>query len=128
MSRALIRLRSDGIHEIVRPLPARRFAVALGALLVVCALGLAGAAALFVFHGTFLKLYLARLLYAIRAVFELYPHVQGFRLIVDDVERGISLSRVFGREDYEEKIALIGKNLFKENWEDTYLYQSLAQV
>jgi hypothetical protein len=75
-----------------------------------------------------LKLYLARLLYAIRAVFELYPQVQGFRLIVDDVERGISLSRVFGREDYEEKIALIGKNLFKENWEDTYLYQSLAQV
>src|SRR3990172_4419369 len=52
MSRALIRLRPDGIHEIVRPLPARRFAFALGALLVVCALGLAGAAALFVFHGT----------------------------------------------------------------------------
>ena len=51
MSRALIRLRPDGIHEIVSPLPARRFAFALGALLVVCALGLAGAAA-FVFHGT----------------------------------------------------------------------------
>jgi metal-dependent HD superfamily phosphatase/phosphodiesterase len=80
---------------------------------------------LFVFHGTFLKLYLARLLYAIRAVFELYPRVPRFRLIVDDTERGISLSRVFGRKDYEEKIGLIGKNLFKDNWEETYLYQSL---
>jgi hypothetical protein len=82
---------------------------------------------LFVFHATFLKLYLARLLFVIRAVFELYPQVQVFRLVVDDVERGISLSRVFDREDYEGKIALIGKNLFKENWEDTYLYQSLAR-
>jgi hypothetical protein len=81
---------------------------------------------LFVFHATFLKLYLARLLFVIRSVFELYPQVQVFRLVVDDVERGISLSRVFGREDYEAKITLIGKNLFKENWEDTYLYQSLA--
>jgi hypothetical protein len=82
---------------------------------------------LFVFHATFLKLYLARLLFVIRAVFELYPPVQTFRLTVDDVERGISLSRVFGREDYEGKIALIGKNLFKENWTDTYLYRSLAR-
>jgi hypothetical protein len=82
---------------------------------------------LFVFHATFLKLYLARLLFVIRAVFELYPPVQTFRLTVDDVERGISLSRVFGREDYEGKIALIGKNLFKENWKDTYLYRSLAR-
>ncbi len=80
---------------------------------------------LFVFHATFLKLYLARLLYAIRAVFTLYPRVPRFRLIVDDTERGISLSRVFGRQDYEEKIGLIGKNLFKDNWEETYLYQSL---
>ena len=80
---------------------------------------------LFVFHGTFLKLYLARLLYAIRAVFELYPRVPRFRLIVDDTERGISLSRVFGRKDYEEKIGLIGKNLFKDNWEETYLHQAL---
>jgi hypothetical protein len=80
---------------------------------------------LFVFHATFLKLYLARLLYAIRAVFTLYPRVPRFRLIVDDTERGISLSRVFGRKDYEEKIGLIGKNLFKDNWEETYLYQSL---
>jgi hypothetical protein len=81
---------------------------------------------LFVFQATFLKLYLARLLFVIRSVFELYPQVQVFRLVVDDVERGISLSRVFGRDDYEAKITVIGKNLFKENWEETYLYQSLA--
>jgi hypothetical protein len=81
---------------------------------------------LFVFHATFLKLYLARLLFVIRSVFELYPQVQVFRLVVDDVERGISLSRLFGREDYEAKITVIGRNLFKDNWEHTYLYQSLA--
>lgn len=80
---------------------------------------------LFVFHATFLKLYLARLLYAMRAVFALYPEVQGFRLVVEDTERGISLSRVFARQDYQEKIGLIGKNLFKENWEETYLYRSI---
>lgn len=80
---------------------------------------------LFVFHATFLKLYLARLLYAMRAVFALYPDVHGFRLVVEDTERGISLSRVFGRRDYKEKIGLIGKNLFKDNWEETYLYRSL---
>lgn len=80
---------------------------------------------LFVFHATFLKLYLARLLYAMRAVFALYPDAQGFRLVVEDTERGISLSRVFGRQDYKEKIGLIGKNLFKENWEETYLCRSL---
>ena len=80
---------------------------------------------LFVFHATFMQLYLARLLYTIRAVFALYPGVEGFRLVIDDRERGISLTRVFGRDDYEEKMGLIGKNLFKENWEDTYLYRSL---
>jgi len=82
---------------------------------------------LFVFHATFMQLYLSRLLYAIRAVFELYPNVQGFRLVVDDTERGLSLSRVFGREDYEERVSQIGKNLFKDNWEETYLYRSLQR-
>jgi hypothetical protein len=81
---------------------------------------------LFVFHATFMRLYLARLLYTIRAVFALYPSVQGFRLVIDDRERGISMSRVFGRDDYEEKIGLIGKNLFKNNWEETYLHRSLV--
>jgi hypothetical protein len=83
---------------------------------------------LFVFHATFMQLYLSRLLYTIRAVFALFPDVEGFRLIIDDRERGISLSRVFGREDYEERIGLIGKNLFKQNWEETYLYHSLART
>jgi hypothetical protein len=80
---------------------------------------------LFVFHATFLKLYLARLLYAMRAVFALYPDAEGFRLVIEDTERGISLSRLFGRHDYKEKIGLIGKNLFKDNWNETYLYRSL---
>jgi hypothetical protein len=83
---------------------------------------------LFVFHATFMQLYLSRLLYTIRAVFALYPDAEGFRLVIDDRERGISLSRLFGREDYEEKIGLIGKNLFKQNWEETYLCQSLASA
>ena len=82
---------------------------------------------LFVFHATFMQLYLSRLVYTIRAVFALYPSVQGFRLVIDDSERGISLSRVFSREDYEEKVALIGKNLFKDNWEETYLFRSLVR-
>jgi hypothetical protein len=83
---------------------------------------------LFVFHATFMQLYLSRLLYTIRAVFALYPDVEGFRLTIEDRERGISLSRLFGRGDYEGKIGLIGKNLFKQNWEQTYLCQSLAHV
>jgi len=83
---------------------------------------------LFVFHATFMQLYLSRLLYANRAVFQLYPAVKGFKLVIDDRERGISLSRIFGRDDFEEKIGLIGKNLFKDNWEDTYLYQSLRRT
>jgi hypothetical protein len=83
---------------------------------------------LFVFHATFMRLYLSRLLYAIRAVFALYPDAEGFRLTIEDRERGISLSRLFGRDDYEGKIGLIGKNLFKQNWEQTYLYRSLAHL
>ena len=83
---------------------------------------------LFVFHATFMQLYLSRLLYANRAVFELYPAVKGFKLVIDDRERGISLSRIFGRDDFEEKIGVIGKNLFKDNWEDTYLCQSLRRT
>jgi hypothetical protein len=83
---------------------------------------------LFVFHATFMQLYLSRLLYTIRAVFALFPDVEGFRLVIDDMERGISLSRLFGREDYEEKIGLIGKNLFKQNWEETYLYRALVST
>lgn len=83
---------------------------------------------LFVFHATFMRLYLARLLYTIRAVFALYPNVEAFLLVIDDAERGISLTRLFTPGDYEEKIGFVGKNLFKQNWEETYLYRSLAQA
>ncbi len=67
----------------------------------------------FIFHATFLRLYFSRLSFAIRAVFALNPLVETFRLVINDDERGVSLSRVFTRNDYEAKIALIGSNLFK---------------
>ncbi|MBI5029525.1 MAG: hypothetical protein HZB51_03290 [Chloroflexi bacterium] len=67
----------------------------------------------FIFHATFLRLYFSRLAFAIRSVFALNPAVETFRLMINDDERGVSLSRVFSRDDYEAKIALIGNNLFK---------------
>ena len=67
----------------------------------------------FIFHATFLRLYFSRLSFAIRAIFALNPAVEAFRLVTNDDERGVSLSRVFTRDDYQDKIALIGNNLFK---------------
>jgi len=67
----------------------------------------------FVFHATFLRLYFSRLSFAIRAIFALNPNVETFRLVINDDERGVSLSRVFTRDDYQSKIALIGHNLIK---------------
>jgi hypothetical protein len=67
----------------------------------------------FIFHATFLRLYFSRLSFAIRAIFALNPQVEIFRLVVIDDERGVSLNRVFTRDDYQDKIALIGHNLFK---------------
>ena len=67
----------------------------------------------FVFHATFLRLYFSRLSFAIRAIFALNPNVETFRLVINDDERGVSLSRVFTRDDYQNKIALIGHNLIK---------------
>jgi hypothetical protein len=67
----------------------------------------------FVFHATFLRLYFSRLAFAIRAIFALNPAVKTFRLVIHDDERGVSLHRVFTRDDYQAKIALIGNNLFK---------------
>jgi hypothetical protein len=67
----------------------------------------------FIFHATFLRLYFSRLSFAIRAIFALNPRVETFRLVINDDERGVSLSRVFTRDDYQDKIALIGNNLFK---------------
>jgi hypothetical protein len=67
----------------------------------------------FIFHATFLRLYFSRLSFAIRAIFALNTKVETFRLVINDDERGVSLSRVFTRDDYQDKIALIANNLFK---------------
>lgn len=67
----------------------------------------------FIFHATFLRLYLSRLAFAIRAVFALYPSIETFRLVIDDDERGVSLSRSFSRDDYAQKLGMIYNNLFK---------------
>jgi hypothetical protein len=45
----------------------------------------------------------------------LRPELKTFRLVIQDDERGVSLSRAFSREDYEEKTELIAKNLFKNS-------------
>lgn len=68
----------------------------------------------FIFSATFLRLYLPRLLFTIRAVFAFSPSIESFRLVIKDDERGVSLNRIFTRRDYQEKIGLIGKNLFKD--------------
>lgn len=73
----------------------------------------------FIFSATFLRLYLPRLLFTVQAIFALNSAIKRFRLVITDDERGISLSRVFTSDDYQEKIGLIGKNLFKHNWEQT---------
>ncbi len=67
----------------------------------------------FIFQATFLRVYFSRLSFAIRALFALHPALQTFRLVIHDDERGVSLNRTFSREDYEEKVSLIGGNLFK---------------
>jgi metal-dependent HD superfamily phosphatase/phosphodiesterase len=80
---------------------------------------------LFLFQSTFLKIYLSRLYLAMRAVFMLYPSTEEFLLVVDDAERGISISRVFTRKDYQHKIRTLGKLFYREAWPDTYLYRAL---
>lgn len=67
----------------------------------------------FIFHATFLRLYWSRLSFAVRAIFALNPAVESFRLIINDDERGVSLSRTFYRPDFEAKLGLIYNNLFK---------------
>ncbi len=73
----------------------------------------------FIFHATFLRLYLTRLSFAVRAVFSLNPTVNSFRLVINDDERGVSLTRCFGREDYQAKIGFIYNNLFKNQATET---------
>ncbi len=67
----------------------------------------------FIFHATFLRVYFSRLAFAIRAMFALCSHLQTFRLVVQDDERGVSLTRVFARDDYQTKVNMIANNLFK---------------
>ncbi len=67
----------------------------------------------FIFHATFLRVYFSRLAFAIRAMFALCSHLESFRLVIQDDERGVSLTRVFGRADYQSKVDLIASNLFK---------------
>ncbi len=72
----------------------------------------------FIFNATFLRLYLARLSFAVRAVFALRPSIQTFQLVIQDDERGVSLTRKFTREDHNEKLSLIHNNLFKNYREE----------
>ncbi len=68
---------------------------------------------IFIFQATFLRVYFTRLSFAVRALFALRPALETFRLIFNDDERGMSLTRVFGRDDYQNKLTLIANNLFK---------------
>lgn len=82
---------------------------------------------LFLFNSTFLSIYLSRLYYAMRAVFALYPSVEKFQFVVDDLERGISLMREFTPEDYQDKIYILGKHFYRKDWPNTYIYKMLKR-
>lgn len=69
----------------------------------------------FIFQATFLRVYFTRLSFAVRALFALFPTLESFRLVFNDDERGMSLTRVFGRDDYRDKLTLIANNLFKND-------------
>lgn len=68
-----------------------------------------------IFQATFLRVYFSRLSFAIRAMFALQPSLKTFRLVIQDDERGVSLTRTLTRDDYQAKVNLIGNNLFKNN-------------
>jgi metal-dependent HD superfamily phosphatase/phosphodiesterase len=82
---------------------------------------------LFVFNATFLRVYLSRLYFAMRAVFALYNSVDQFEFVVDDAERGISLKRVFTPDDYQDKVYTLGKYFYRQDWLDSYLCKALEQ-
>ncbi len=67
----------------------------------------------FIFQATFLRVYFTRLRFAVRALFALRSDLVSFRLIFHDDERGMSLTRYFRREDFDDKLNLIANNLFK---------------
>ncbi len=68
-----------------------------------------------IFQATFLRVYFSRLSFAIRAMFALQPSLKTFRLVIQDDERGVSLTRTLTRDDYEVKVNMIRNNLFKNN-------------
>jgi metal-dependent HD superfamily phosphatase/phosphodiesterase len=80
---------------------------------------------LFIFNSTFLSVYLTRMFYAISAAFALYPSIDEFLFVVDDAERGIRLTRTFTKNDYKEKIFALGKLLFKQDWQKSYMYKAI---
>jgi hypothetical protein len=82
---------------------------------------------LFIFNATFMKVHLSRLYFAMRATFALYKSVDRFEFVVDDAERGISLTRAFTPHDYQGKIRILGRYFYKEDWENSYLYEALEQ-
>jgi hypothetical protein len=53
-------------------------------------------------------------------MFALQPSLQIFRLVIQDNERGVSLSRAFSLKDYPAKIDLIGVSAAR-------LYQTSAR-
>jgi hypothetical protein len=76
---------------------------------------------MFIFNATFLRVYFPRLLLALRAVFALSPDIKTFELVINDEERGVSLKRLFKRDDYQKKLYMVGKNLFKNStWEEMF--------
>lgn len=66
-----------------------------------------------IFQAKFFRIYFPRLALAIRALFALSSNITTFELTINDEERDIILSRLFHRHDYERKILLIERNLFK---------------
>lgn len=82
---------------------------------------------LFLFQSSLLNTYLSRMYVAMSAVFALFPSVTEFHLVVDDAERGISITRVFTRHLFRQQIATLGKFFGRDAWPSSYLYHALHQ-
>lgn len=82
---------------------------------------------LFLFQSSLLNTYLSRMYVAMSAVFALFPSVKEFHLVVDDAERGISITRVFTRQLFRQQIATLGKFFDKDSWAGSYLFHALHQ-
>lgn len=82
---------------------------------------------LFLFQATLLATYLSRLYVTMSAAFALFPSIDEFLLIVDDAERGVSITRAFARATYRQQVATLGKLFNRDLWQSTYLYRALEQ-